>query len=424
VFTGGQFGKVFVKNIKTTFTAELIDQTQAHKRKVVKIVPSKHYLYSCSLDQKVKQWSLSSFQMVSSFSLDWIPTTLKVDNQTLFVSGYSGLDIITLNYFDQSGKQVTPSKPTSKEFTTDSSSQSSSNIIIIGVGIALAVLFMLLIVVAISRLRKIGSKTDHIDKIYSNSTNLASLIQTETFVTTLIKLSFPAYKELSSTEFRTLKKLAEGGGGEIYIGEALSTKALVYGRELIVKKLSNQSGLGGLNVLKQMSFFQEISIMEFMTDCPLTARLIGYCTNPPCLVMKYYPFGSLYEWYDVQNVSEQKRVTVAVCSDLGRVLLLLNQRDIAHCDIKPQNILVEKLERFRFLLTDFGISKILTKEYLASEILQIRNIRGLTIAYAAPDAMQRFRKRQAGTPIEEKAGDVYSFGILISFLLLKGNPWS
>jgi hypothetical protein len=44
---------------------------------------------------------------------------------------------------------------------------------------------------------------------------------------------------------------------------------------------------------------------------------------------------------------------------------------------------------FFLLKTDFGISKILTDEYLASQAFQIRNMRGLTISLAAPDALKR-----------------------------------
>jgi WD40 repeat protein len=41
VLTGGQFGKVFAANINTGQTTELIDQAQAHKRKIVTITSSK-----------------------------------------------------------------------------------------------------------------------------------------------------------------------------------------------------------------------------------------------------------------------------------------------------------------------------------------------------------------------------------------------
>jgi serine/threonine protein kinase len=169
-----------------------------------------------------------------------------------------------------------------------------------------------------------------------------------------------------------------------------------------------------------LSFQQEISLMEFFSDSKYVAKLIGYCKEPVCLLLKYYPLGSLQNWIEnnKQFNKDSKRSKLAICDDISRGVFVLHSKQVAHCDLKLQNILVEESEgRPRFLLTDLGISKILTEEYLASEAFQIRNIRGLTVSYAAPDVMIRFRKKHIGTPSEEKAGDVYSFGVILFYLL-------
>jgi serine/threonine protein kinase len=143
--------------------------------------------------------------------------------------------------------------------------------------------------------------------------------------------------------------------------------------------------------------------------------------------MKYYPLGSLDSWVEKNeaDIKENEKIKMDVSSDVSRGVVVLHERQVAHCDLKPQNILVEQGEhRVHFLLTDFGISKILTDEYLASEAFQIRNVRGLTVAYAAPDVMERFRKKQTGTPIEEKAGDVYSFAVFLYYVLALKSPWN
>jgi hypothetical protein len=38
-------------------------------------------------------------------------------------------------------------------------------------------------------------------------------------------------------EFRCLKKLAKGGGGDVFIGEGLSRATLVYGKNIIIKQI-------------------------------------------------------------------------------------------------------------------------------------------------------------------------------------------
>jgi serine/threonine protein kinase len=142
--------------------------------------------------------------------------------------------------------------------------------------------------------------------------------------------------------------------------------------------------------------------------------------------MKYYPLGSLENWTEnnISYVKESRKAKLAICGDIARGIFVLHSRQVAHCDLKPQNVLVEQVKkRPRFLLTDFGISKILTEEYLASEAFEIRNIRGLTISYAAPDIMKRFRQKLPGSSKEEKAGDIFSFGVILFFLLTVAEPW-
>jgi proprotein convertase subtilisin/kexin type 5 len=181
--------------------------------------------------------------------------------------------------------------------------------------------------------------------------------------------------------------------------------------------------MGRFNML---SFQQEISLMEFFSDSDYIAKLVGFCKEPVCLLMKYYPLGSLDGWVNKHEAYMGKRIsaTLSICGDIAGGIVVLHSREIAHCDLKPQNVLVEQARsKTRFILTDFGISKILTKEYLASEAFQISNTRGLTISYAAPDALVRFKEQKAGTPDEEKAGDVYSFGFILFFVLNIKKPW-
>jgi proprotein convertase subtilisin/kexin type 5 len=147
--------------------------------------------------------------------------------------------------------------------------------------------------------------------------------------------------------------------------------------------------------LNTLSFQQEISLMEFFSDSEFIAKLIGVCRQPVCLLMKYYPLGSLENWMekDKSLVSRSKGTKLNIGCDIACGVLVLHSRQVAHCDLKPQNILVEEKEtRPRFLLTDFGISKILTSEYLASEAFQMKNLRGLTLPYAAPDVIECFKK--------------------------------
>jgi serine/threonine protein kinase len=175
--------------------------------------------------------------------------------------------------------------------------------------------------------------------------------------------------------------------------------------------------------LQQLAFNQEVSLMEFFTDSAFIAKLIGYCDEPLSLVMKYYPLGSLDRWFQANHIKINDKLKIL--QDVSRGLKVMHERKVAHCDMKPQNILVDNhAGKVSFVVTDFGVSKILTDEYLASRAFQIRNIRGLTVSYAAPDVLHRFRiKNVITSPYEEMAGDIYSFACLIFFILTGLSPW-
>ncbi|XP_022878621.1 G-type lectin S-receptor-like serine/threonine-protein kinase RLK1 [Olea europaea var. sylvestris] len=71
---------------------------------------------------------------------------------------------------------------------------------------------------------------------------------------------------------------------------------------------------------------------------------------------------------------------------------------IIHCDIKPQNILLD--EYFNARISDFGLAKLL----MMNQSRTLTNIRG-TKGYVAPEW---FRNTQVTAKV-----DVYSFGVLL-----------
>jgi hypothetical protein len=407
---------------------ELIDQAQAHKRKVGLIKFSKQYLYSGAYDQKIKQWSLNGFRMVASFNIPWIPTSIDVYNETMLIGGSQIVSSIALSVFDTVSENFKSINTVSNKKTATGEQYSVSSIntvVIITATLGVIFIFGLLFLFIRRRFSKV--------KAENQSSDLTQASLTETLVTTILKISLPGYKELQAVEFRTVTKLAEGGGGVVYLGEGLSKRSRILGNQIVIKILSGYtcfmliSGrFNQMEFLHQLSFNQEISLMEFFGDSPFTAKLIGYCKEPVCLLMKYYENGSLSSWID-KNISVLARNTslkLSILTDVCKGINLMHGRQVAHCDLKPQNILVNiEQNRYFFVLTDFGISKILTAQYLASQAFQIRNLRGLTLNYAAPDVMKRFRNKLFGTAIEEKAGDVYSIGCLAYYVLTLNDPW-
>jgi hypothetical protein len=63
---------------------------------------------------------------------------------------------------------------------------------------------------------------------------------TQTLVTQILKISLPGYKEVEPIAFRLLRKLAEGGGGSVHVGEALSAKCATFGKVIIIKQIAGK----------------------------------------------------------------------------------------------------------------------------------------------------------------------------------------
>eukprot|EP00158_Paraphelidium_tribonemae_P000606 Partr_v1_DN22933_c0_g1_i1_m42581 len=89
----------------------------------------------------------------------------------------------------------------------------------------------------------------------------------------------------------------------------------------------------------------------------------------------------------------------------------------AHCDIKPDNILMDMDSNTHVpycVLTDFGIARVLDGKVLQVAEVRVANQAGLSIAYAAPETLKNYRSRTSGRFYH---GDIYSLGIVILEIL-------
>jgi serine/threonine protein kinase len=86
------------------------------------------------------------------------------------------------------------------------------------------------------------------------------------------------------------------------------------------------------------------------------------------------------------------------------------------------NILLEHhpIKQVHAVLTDFGISNVVEDRVLKVKAFEVRHQRGLTVAYAAPEAIFRFRTGNRHRPTAQiaKAGDVYSFSVVVYMLVV------
>ncbi|KAL2504622.1 receptor-like protein kinase 1 [Abeliophyllum distichum] len=199
------------------------------------------------------------------------------------------------------------------------------------------------------------------------------------------------YGELVQATDDFKEELGRGASGTVYKGILTNN-----GNIVAVKRLEKEMAEG------EKEFQTEMKVIGKTYHRNLV-RLLGYCLEGSkwLLVYEYMSNGSLADiLFNPKNrPCWEERIRIA--SDIARGILYLHEEcetQIIHCDIKPQNILMDEHRCAK--ISDFGLAKLL-KQDQTNTYTGIRGTRG----YVAPEWHRKL-------PVTVKA-DVYSFGIVL-----------
>ncbi|KAK1420205.1 hypothetical protein QVD17_21607 [Tagetes erecta] len=200
------------------------------------------------------------------------------------------------------------------------------------------------------------------------------------------------YKELHAATNGFSDQLGHGGFGAVFSGTVDSTL-------VAVKRLERPGG-------GEKEFRAEVCTIGNIQHVNLV-RLRGFCSEEShrLLVYDYMPNGplSVYLKTGGRNLDWDARFRIAVGTARGIAYLHEECRNcIIHCDIKPENILLD--QDFSAKVSDFGLAKLIGRDF--SRVLA--TMRG-TWGYVAPEWI-------SGVAITTKA-DVYSYGMTLLELL-------
>ncbi|PKA53221.1 G-type lectin S-receptor-like serine/threonine-protein kinase RLK1 [Apostasia shenzhenica] len=199
------------------------------------------------------------------------------------------------------------------------------------------------------------------------------------------------YKELEEATGGFRKKLGRGAFGTVYKGMLPSDPAIA----VAVKRLETMLGEA------EKDFENEVQSIG-QTHHRNLVRLYGFCKEGShrLLVYEFMSNGALNSiLFSPQRPAWRRRVEIAAGIAAGISYLHEECRtQIIHCDIKPQNILLD--ENYGAKISDFGLAKLLKMEQTRTST----GIRG-TVGYFAPEWFR-------GGAVTAKV-DVYSFGVVM-----------
>lgn len=204
-----------------------------------------------------------------------------------------------------------------------------------------------------------------------------------------------SYKDLQRATKGFKEKLGAGGFGAVYRG-VLANRTVV-----AVKQLEGiEQG--------EKQFRMEVATISSTHHLNLV-RLIGFCSEGRhrLLVYEFMKNGSLDSFLFTTEAQSGKvlnweyRFNTALGTARGITYLHEECRDcIVHCDIKPENILLD--DNYNAKVSDFGLAKLVNpKDHRHRTLTSVRGTRG----YLAPEWL-------ANLPITSKS-DVYSYGMVL-----------
>ncbi|MEP4890909.1 MAG: protein kinase [Aliiglaciecola sp.] len=198
--------------------------------------------------------------------------------------------------------------------------------------------------------------------------------------------------------YKLTKRLKTGGMGAVYIGERADN---LYEKKVAVKLIKSLTTSEYLLT----RFMEERQILANLEHNNITHLLDGGTTSAgiPFLVMEYVEGLPIDQYCERQQLSVKQRLKLfgKVC----RAIQYAHQNLVVHCDIKPENILVNRDGEPKVM--DFGISHLLTQREMISS-----GPRLLTIQYASPEQI-------LGESISVSS-DIYSLGAVL-YKMLTGS---
>jgi serine/threonine-protein kinase len=202
-------------------------------------------------------------------------------------------------------------------------------------------------------------------------------------------------------DFRVLRRLGQGGMGQVYLAEQISLKRKV-----------------ALKILRPDAAPDATALQRFRAEAEAVARAthanivqvyaIGQADGIPYMALEYVEGRNLRE-YLARKGPPDVALAVSIMRQVGSALQRASELGIIHRDIKPENILLTRKGEVK--VADFGLSRCLGGDQPLN--LTQSGVTLGTPLYMSPEQVE-------GRPIDPRT-DIYSFGVTC-YHVLAGRP--
>src|ERR1039457_2992171 len=247
-----------------------------------------------------------------------------------------------------------------------------------------------------------GSVSDPIPKSTPHNSGASSNPEA-TLDSADVPVGVPASDLGSIGPYRLIRKLGEGGMGQVWLAE----QSAPVKRQVALK------------LIKEGRFDVERQALAIM-DHPAIAKVFDAGSTPqgqPYFVMEYVPGFPITDYCDRKHLSVQERLAlfIKVCEGVQHA----HQKAIMHRDLKPSNILVVEVDgRPMPRIIDFGIAKAISQQ--GEDETLVTRAGGMvgTPGYMSPE--------QADPNVLDidTRTDVYSLGVVLYELLTGMLPFA